>query len=262
MLLLNRPWRITATAGLPMGQGRVTAGTVAAFLAYVAMFFRPMEMLTRIYSQLLHSLAAADRVIEVLATEPKIVDPPDAAAPQDFEGEVAFDHVTFSYQNGTPVLRDVSFHVRPGEVIALVGGIDVTSEGSFPVFESNGIPQLGGVPVNLREQQSPVAFFFSGGTAGGMAAFMHHAAAEMSETVLIAHGDFPSFNVAARDYAAVVGESLGLEVELVSFAMTSSDFLPVLIKNKNLLIGHRNAHRLRSFIELFRWQIGNPLALG
>ena len=114
-------WRIAATSGLPAGQGRVTAGAVAAFLAYVAMFFRPMDMLTNIYSQLLHSLAAADRIIEVLDAEPEIVDRPGAVGPPDFRGEVTFDHVTFSYTDGTVVLRDVSFRVRPGEVIALVG---------------------------------------------------------------------------------------------------------------------------------------------
>ncbi len=121
VVVLFGAWRITTTAGLPEGGGRITAGTVAAFLAYVAMFFRPMEMLTNIYSQLLHSLAAADRVIEVLDSQPEIVDKPDAVSPTDFEGEVTLDHVTFYYIDGTPVLRDVSFSVSPGEVIALVG---------------------------------------------------------------------------------------------------------------------------------------------
>ncbi|MCD4699546.1 MAG: ABC transporter ATP-binding protein/permease, partial [Phycisphaerae bacterium] len=121
IVVLFGAWRITVTSDLPEGEGRVTAGTVAAFLAYVAMFFRPMDMLTHIYSQLLHSLAAADRVIEVLDTKPEIVDRPGAVSPPDFQGAVKFDHVTFSYIEGAPVLHDVSFDVRPGEVIALVG---------------------------------------------------------------------------------------------------------------------------------------------
>ncbi|MDY7009338.1 MAG: ABC transporter ATP-binding protein [Planctomycetota bacterium] len=121
IVIIFGAWRITVTSSLPEGEGRVTAGTVAAFLVYVAMFFRPIDMLTHIYSQLLHSLAAADRVIEVLDTEPEIVDRPGAVSPTDFEGDVTFDHVTFSYIEGTPVLHDVSFRVRPGEVIALVG---------------------------------------------------------------------------------------------------------------------------------------------
>ena len=121
IVVLLGAWRITATAGLPAGRGRVTAGTVAAFLAYLAMFFRPVEALTHIYSQLLHSLAAGDRVIEVLDTAPEIVDRPGAVSPTDIEGEVTFEHVTFSYTDGTPVLHDVSFRARPGEVIALVG---------------------------------------------------------------------------------------------------------------------------------------------
>ncbi len=102
-------------------RGEVTPGEVGAFLGYVGMFFRPMDMLSHVYNQLLHSLAAADRVIEVLDAEPDIVDAPDAVDPEDFEGTVAFEDVTFEYVEGTPVLKDVAFKAEPGEVIALVG---------------------------------------------------------------------------------------------------------------------------------------------
>lgn len=104
-----------------VGQGRATPGEVAAFLAYVGMFFHPIEALSNLYNQLIHSLAAADRVIEILDAEPEIVDRPGAVGPPDFQGAVAFEDVTFEYKPGDTVLRDVSFRVRPGEVIALVG---------------------------------------------------------------------------------------------------------------------------------------------
>ena len=101
--------------------GQASAGEVAAFLAYVAMFFGPMDTLSDIYNQLLHSLTAADRITEVLDAQPEIVDAPGAVSPADFDGEVEFDHVTFAYNPGVTVLRDLSLRARPGEVIALVG---------------------------------------------------------------------------------------------------------------------------------------------
>ena len=116
------------------------------------------------------------------------------------------------------------------DVVALVGGIDVTSNGSIPVLEANEIPQLGGIPANLVEQQSDVTFFFSGGVVGGTAAFLSDAAANGAENVVIAYGEFESFESAASDYGVPVADSLGLESELVTFPVTATDFLPVLTR--------------------------------
>ena len=112
-VLLVGAWRV--------GQGAATPGEVAAFLAYIGMFFGPIEALSNLYGELIHSLAAADRVIEVLDERPEIVDRPGAVSPPDFRGAVTFDGVTFAYGTGEAVLRDVSFRARPGEAIALVG---------------------------------------------------------------------------------------------------------------------------------------------
>ncbi len=119
-------------------------------------------------------------------------------------------------------------------VVAVVGGIDVTSNGSIPVFEQNGIPLIGGIPANLVEQRSAVNFYFSGGTAGAMAAFLSHAADNGAATALIAYGEFDAFQVTAEDYGASVGEQLGIDVELVSFPIVATDFLPVLTKAQEI----------------------------
>jgi branched-chain amino acid transport system substrate-binding protein len=113
-------------------------------------------------------------------------------------------------------------------VVALVGGVDVQSSGAYPVIEASGLVSIGGIPANLVEQRSPNAFFFSGGDSGALAAFMAHAAAEGRSTVALAYGEeVASFEVAARDYGAVVGASLGLDVELVPFSLFSTDYRPV-----------------------------------
>ncbi len=113
-------------------------------------------------------------------------------------------------------------------VVALVGGIDVMSQGSFPILEQNGIPVVGGIPAGLTEQRSATSFTFSGGSSGGLAAFMKHAADNGAKKAVIAYGEFDAFEVAAADYGAVVGEYLGLDVKLVRFPVIAADFLPVL----------------------------------
>ncbi len=114
------------------------------------------------------------------------------------------------------------------EVDALVGGINVMSQASFPILEQNGIPVVGGIPAGLTEQRSALSFTFSGGSSGGLAAFMKHAADNGAKKAVIAYGEFDAFEVAAADYGAVVGEYLGLDVKLVRFPVIAADFLPVL----------------------------------
>ena len=116
------------------------------------------------------------------------------------------------------------------DVVALVGGLDVTSNGSVPVLEDNGIPQLGGIPANLVEQQSDVTFYFSGGVTGGLAAFLADTAAEGGTSSVLAYGEFESFEVSAQDYAAPLADSLGIDLELISYPLTATDFLPVLTR--------------------------------
>ncbi|MXW60499.1 MAG: ABC transporter substrate-binding protein [Acidimicrobiaceae bacterium] len=113
-------------------------------------------------------------------------------------------------------------------VVALVGGINVMSQAAFPILEQNGIPVVGGIPAGLTEQRSASSFTFSGGSSGGLAAFMKHAADNGADKAVIAYGEFDAFEVAAADYGAVVGEYLGLDVKLVRFPVIAADFLPVL----------------------------------
>lgn len=131
---------------------------------------------------------------------------------------------SFSVEQSQACAQDM---VQEG-VVALVGGIDVTSNGSIPVLQQNGLPVVGGIPANLIEQQSDTNFFFSGGTAGAMAAMIAHASENGAESVMIAYGEFESFEVTARDFAAAVGESLGMRVELQPFPIVGADMLQVL----------------------------------
>ena len=108
-----------------LGIGTVSIGTLAAFGTYVGMFWEPVTNIAQFYNQVITNISAAERVFEVLDTPAEIKDAPNAVALPEIQGGVAFEHVSFTYDEGTPeetkVLEDVSFEVKSGERIALVG---------------------------------------------------------------------------------------------------------------------------------------------
>ena len=120
--------------------------------------------------------------------------------------------------------RACALELLDAGVLAFVGGVDVTSDGSIPVIEAAGLAVFGGVPANLAEQRSERVFAFSGGDAGALAAFAYHASTAGASTVVIGYGEgVPSFDVAARDYGQDVAEALGLRVELVPYPILTDD---------------------------------------
>jgi ATP-binding cassette subfamily B protein len=99
----------------------MSLGTLVAFLAFVAMFYRPIQSLSMLLNWASRSLTAAERVFEVLDSLPEVQNAPDAAPMPRIEGRVEFRNVTFGYSKHLPVLKNVSFTVEPGETIGLVG---------------------------------------------------------------------------------------------------------------------------------------------
>ncbi len=102
-------------------QGWATIGTIAAFYTYSRRFAAPLRQLGDLYNQIQAALAGAERIFEVIDTEPELTDAPDADVLDDVVGDVAFDDVDFAYVSGVPVIKDMSLAARPGETIALVG---------------------------------------------------------------------------------------------------------------------------------------------
>ena len=101
--------------------GRLDVGVMVAFIFYVQRFFDPVRMLSMQYTVMQRAMAAGHRIFEVLDVPVTIVDKPDAEPLVDFEPTVEFRNVTFGYDPARPVLHDVSFEVRPRQVVALVG---------------------------------------------------------------------------------------------------------------------------------------------
>ncbi len=104
-----------------LGVDNVSIGTYIAFGSYIGMFWQPIMNLSNFYNQLVTAASGAERVFEIIDTRAEVADEPDAADMPPIKGEVEFRNVTFSYEKGTKVLDDVSFRVKAGETIALVG---------------------------------------------------------------------------------------------------------------------------------------------
>ncbi len=106
-----------------LGVGNVGVGTFMAFSTYLGMFWSPLRNLANFYNKMVTNLSAAERVFEILDTDPEIKDKEDVVELPDVKGEVTFDHVSFAYEDAPDqmVLNDVSFTIKPGETIALVG---------------------------------------------------------------------------------------------------------------------------------------------
>ncbi len=108
--------------GVQMVQsGDIHVGTIMAFGVYLSMFWHPLLNLSNFYNQLITNITGAERIFEILDTKPDVTDAQEVIKLPNVQGDVLFQHVSFSYDEDTKVLEDVSFHVKPGETIALVG---------------------------------------------------------------------------------------------------------------------------------------------
>lgn len=101
--------------------GVVSVGVIVAYLAYIRQFFQPLRSLAQLYNQLQSGLAGAERIFEVMDANATVADKPDAIPLDRIRGQVEFENVTFAYEEGKPVVQDVSMIVEPGQTIALVG---------------------------------------------------------------------------------------------------------------------------------------------
>jgi len=102
-------------------RGLVSVGIIATFIVYALRFFRPLRSLAELFSTAQAGLAGSERVFDVLDRVAAVGDRPDATELEEIKGQIEFDGVNFQYVRDVPVLTDVSFSVKPGQMTALVG---------------------------------------------------------------------------------------------------------------------------------------------
>ena len=100
--------------------GWMTAGELTVFLSYLASFFKPVKDLASMNNSIAQTAVAVERIRTILDADAILPEKPDARE-QPIQGEIIFDHVAFAYDESCPVLRDVSFTVKPGQMIGVVG---------------------------------------------------------------------------------------------------------------------------------------------
>lgn len=100
---------------------QLSLGSLVAFISYIQMFFRPIRDIAEKYNIMQSAMASTERIVEFMDHEEEIPDPDEAERPGEVHGEIRFEEVRFEYEKDRPVLRDISFSVKPGEMVAVVG---------------------------------------------------------------------------------------------------------------------------------------------
>lgn len=103
------------------GETGITVGVLVAFTAYIGRFWAPINTLAGFYNSLLTAISYLERIFETIDEPVVVKDRKDAVEMPPIHGDVAFDHVTFSYEPSVPILKDVSFHANQGQSFAVVG---------------------------------------------------------------------------------------------------------------------------------------------
>ena len=180
----------------------MTIGTLIAFLAYLQIFHQPLTEIVRVNYVVQSGLAASDRIFQFMDVPRDIDDPPNAIRLDELRGQVEFDHVSFSYDGATDVLRDISFKIEPGQTVALVGHTGSGKTSLVNLLARFYDPTAGQVRVDGHDLRHV-----------GLAGLRAHTAYVLQETYLftgsiadnLRYGDPQASDAALRHAAGVAG---------------------------------------------------------
>ena len=102
-------------------ENRITLGTLLAFYSYMWLFYGPLEWFGQVNDEMTRAFAGAERIFEVIDTDPESYEDPDAVRSPRMAGGIEFEEVTFGYDKSKPVLHDIDLDLKPGEMIGVVG---------------------------------------------------------------------------------------------------------------------------------------------
>ncbi len=110
-------WR----GGLQVQYGLMTIGGIQAFVSYITFIMWPIQDMARVYAQMQNAIASAERIFNLIDTEPAVKDRARTIDTDTIEGDIRFENVHFSYEKDDPVIKDMNFQIKHGEMVALVG---------------------------------------------------------------------------------------------------------------------------------------------
>jgi len=157
-------------------QDQLTLGSLVAFISYIQMFFKPIRDISEKYNIMQSAMASTERILEFMDHREEIPEPEHPVSPPKVEGHLEFRGVSFAYHKEQPVLQDVSFEVKPGEMVAVVGATGAGKTTVVNLIErfydpGEGIIYLDGVDIrewSKRELRSQIGlvmqdvFIFAG----------------------------------------------------------------------------------------------------
>ena len=112
---------ILVVGGVLINQGLMTFGELVAFFLYVGLFMKPLMQLLGFSEMYQRGMAGFKRFYELLQEKPEIVDAPDAVECTGCAGSIDFENVSFGYEDGRPIIKNLTLHIAPGETVAFVG---------------------------------------------------------------------------------------------------------------------------------------------
>ncbi len=234
--------------GQSVMSGAITFGVVYAFTHYVRQFFEPLRGLADRFNQIQAALASAERIFETLETKPSIVNSANPKKlPEKVVGKIEFDHVWFAYQNEEMILKDLSFQIKPGETVGIVGA---TGAGKSSIIQlinrfydiQKGRILLDGINIkeidiaDLRKRIGIIqqdAFVFSGTVYDNIRLNNHHVKNEEIVEAAKSVNIDTFFQMLPDGYETMLGEE---GVVLSTGQKQLLSFLRAMIANNDVLI--------------------------
>jgi len=142
---------ILLVGGYMVLRGSLSPGELVAFVLYLTAFFAPVQQLVQLYNAYQQGQASMRKLREVLENEPSVPEAPDAAELPPVRGEIALQQVSFGYEDGVPVLHDVSLRLAPGESLAVVGPTGAGKSTVAKLIVRFYDPQQGAVCIDGRD---------------------------------------------------------------------------------------------------------------
>jgi len=140
--------------GQQVMQGTTTPGELAAFFLYALIMAGPIGTFVKIYTQLQETLGAIRRVNEILDTKPLVNSPENPVKLTSLKGHVCFSEVIFGYEDGTPVLNNISFDIYPGKTVALIGPSGAGKSTTVQLLLRFFDPQSGKIQIDGNDLKS------------------------------------------------------------------------------------------------------------